>query len=206
MSANPRLRGAIISARAQNLPKERIDRAISAASDDANDDNYVAIRYEGYAPGGIAIIVEAETDNKNRTASEVRAAFSKHGGNLGETGSVNFMFDHLGIIQYPASVASAEAMFEDSIEAGANDVVSDEDLHIIYTDITSFSDVLEFMTNKYGNPEESHIGWKPQNIIMVEDKERAEKLLKLVDALEESEDVHHVFGNYEFSDEVYKTL
>jgi YebC/PmpR family DNA-binding regulatory protein len=206
MNANPRLRGAIISARAQNLPKERIDRAISAASDDGHNDNYVEIRYEGYAPGGIAIIVEAETDNKNRTASEVRAAFSKHGGNLGETGSVNFMFDHLGIIQYTTSVASNESMFEAAIEAGANDVLSDEDLHIIYTDIASFSDVLEFMTNKYGNPEEAHIGWKPQNIIIVDDKDRAEKLLKLVDALEESDDVHQVFGNYEFSDEIYKSL
>lgn len=206
MNANPRLRGAIIAARAQNLPKERIDRAISAASDDGHDDNYVAMRYEGYAPGGIAIIVEAETDNKNRTASEVRAAFSKHGGNLGETGSVNFMFDHLGIIQYSASIASSEALFEAAIEAGANDVASDEELHIIYTDIASFSDVLEFMTNKYGNPEESHIGWKPQNVIMVDDKEKAEKLLKLVDALEESDDVHHVFGNYEFSEEACKEL
>ncbi len=206
MNANPRLRGAIIAARAQNLPKERIDRAISSANDEGHNDNYVEMRYEGYAPGGIAIIVEAETDNKNRTASEVRAAFSKNGGNLGETGSVNFMFDHLGIIQYPASVASNEQIFESAIEAGANDVLSDEDLHIIYTDIASFSDVLEFMTNKYGNPEEAHIGWKPQNIIMIDDKERAEKLLKLVEALEESDDVHQVFGNYEFSDEVCKAL
>jgi len=205
-SANPRLRGAIIAARAQNLPKERIDRAISQADDTGHNDNYVAIRYEGYAPGGIAIIVEAETDNKNRTASEVRAAFSKYGGNLGETGSVNFMFDHVGIIQYPATIASPDQIFEASIEAGAEDVVSDEDYHTIYTNIVSFSDVLEFMTNKHGNPEEAHIGWKAQNIIMIEDKERAEKLLKLVDALEDSDDVHQVFGNYEFSEEVCKAL
>ncbi len=205
MNSNPRLRGAIIAARAQNLPKERIDRAISQA-DSTDNDAYVEMRYEGFAPGGIAIIVEASTDNKNRTASEVRSAFSKYGGNLGETGSVNFMFDHVGIIEYPASVASSEAMLESAIEAGANDVESDEHTHTVYTDVTSFSDVLEFMTNKYGNAEEAHIGWKPQNLLMVDEKDRAEKLLKLIDALEESDDVQQVFGNYEFSDEVMKAL
>ena len=205
INSNPKLRGAVIAARAQNLPKERIDRAISQA-DSADNDNYVEMRYEGFAPGGIAIIVEASTDNKNRTASEVRAAFSKYGGNLGETGSVNFMFDHVGIIIYPNSIASADAVFEAALEAGASDVESDGETHTIYTDVSVFSDALEFLSNKYGNAEEAHIGWKPQNILTIDDKDRAEKLLKMIDALEDSDDVQQVFGNYEFSDEVYKSL
>ncbi len=203
-AANPRLRGAIITARAQNLPRERIEKALKADAGDINA--FMEMRYEGFASGGIAIIVEASTDNKNRTASDVRAAFTKHGGNLGETGSVSFMFDHLGMMHYPASITSAEAMFDAAIEAGASDVVSDSDEHVIYTDIGAFSDVLEFMTNKYGPAEEAHIGWKPQNITVIDDKERAEKLLKMIDALEDSDDVQNVFGNYEFSDEVAKAL
>jgi YebC/PmpR family DNA-binding regulatory protein len=154
-NANPRLRGAIIAARAQNLPRERIERALKSDANEAN--NFTEIRYEGFAPGGVAIIVEALTDNKNRTASEVRSAFSKYGGNLGETGSVNFMFDHVGIIHYPVSIGSAEDVLEAAIEAGASDVDSDEDSHTIYTEVSSFSDVLEFMTNKYGASDESHI-------------------------------------------------
>jgi YebC/PmpR family DNA-binding regulatory protein len=204
--ANPRLRSAITAARAQNLPKERIDKALSQASDPGSNESYTEMRYEGFAPGGIAIIVEALTDNKNRTASEVRSSFTKFGGNLGETGSVNFMFDHLGIIQYPINVASADVIFESAIEAGANDIDSNDEQHTIYTDIEKFSNCLEFMTNKYGAPEDSHIGWKPQNIITISDFERAEKLLKLVDALEESDDVQQVFGNYELSDDVYDKL
>lgn len=203
---NPRLRAAVSAARSQNLPRERIDKAISQASDAGNQDNYDEIRYEGFAPGGVAIIVEALTDNRNRTASDVRSSFTKFGGNLGETGSVNFMFDHLGMIQYSASVASADEMFEAAIEAGASDVESDEESHIIYTDIESFSDAVEILTNKYGTPEESHIGWKPQNTILIDDKDRAEKLLKMIDMLEDSDDVQRVFGNYELSDEVYKAL
>jgi YebC/PmpR family DNA-binding regulatory protein len=203
---NPRLRGAIAAARVQNLPRERIDKAISQASDPGNQDNYVEMRYEGFAPGGVAIIVEALTDNKNRTAADVRAGFTKFGGNLGESGSVNFMFDHVGFIQYPASVASNDAMLEAAIEAGANDVESNEDSHVIYTDIEALSDATDFLTAKYGAPEESYIGWKPQNMIMIDDKDRAEKLLKMVDILEDSDDVQRVFGNYEFSDEVYKAM
>lgn len=205
-ASNPRLRTAIAAARGQNLPKERIDKAIAQASDPSSNENYTEMRYEGFAPGGIAIIVEALTDNKNRTAAEVRAAFTKFGGNLGETGSVNFMFDHLGIIQYPFSISNVDSMLESAIESGAEDVESDEDSHFIYTKIENFSNCLEFLTKKYGSPEDSHIGWKPQNTIIIEDKERAEKLLKLVDALEESDDVQKVFGNYELSDEIYAQL
>lgn len=203
-TSNARLRGAIIAAKAQNLPKERIEKALKTDDNDAT--NYVEMRYEGYAPGGIAIIVEASTDNKNRTASEVRFAFSKYGGNLGETGSVNFMFDHVGMIHYPSSIGSAEAIMEAAIEAGASDVESDEEMHVIYTEVPSFSDVVEFMTNKYGPAEEAHIGWKPQNVIEIDDKERAEKLIKMIDALEDSDDVQNVFGNYVFSESVAKQL
>jgi YebC/PmpR family DNA-binding regulatory protein len=195
IDSNAKLRGAVIAARAQNLPRERIERAISQASSD-DSASFTQMRYEGFAAGGIAVIVEAETDNKNRAASDIRSAFTKHGGNLGETGSVSFMFDHLGIIKYEASIASAEDLFESAIEAGASDVSSDDEEHIIYTDISSFADVLEFMSNKYGASEEACIGWKPQNTMDI-DEEKGEKLMKLIDALEDSDDVQHVFVNAE---------
>ena len=204
--ANPKLRNAIVAARAQNLPKERIDKAISQASDASQKDNYVEMRYEGFAPGGIAIMVEALTDNKNRTASEVRASFTKYGGNLGETGSVSFMFDKLGIIVYDHSIGSSDSVMEVAIECGAEDLESDEMSHTIYTKIEDFTSALEKLSSKYGSPEEAHIGWKPQNIIVVDDKEKAEKLLKLVDMLEDSDDVQNVFGNYELSDAVFDAL
>lgn len=203
---NPRLRSALTSARSQNLPKERIDKAINSAADSANAENYTEIRYEGFAPGGIAIIVEALTDNKNRTAAEVRSAFTKYGGNLGETGSVSYLFNHLGVIQYPLNIASIEEILEIAIEAGANDVNSDEEFHSIYTDIENFSHILEYLTNKYGVPEESYIGWMPLNTVIIDDTERAEKLLKLIEILEESDDVQRVFGNYELSDNIYEIL
>jgi len=202
---NPRLRTALATARSQNLPKERIDKAINSAGD-VNTENYTEIRYEGYAPGGIAIIVEALTDNKNRTAAEVRSSFTKYGGNLGETGSVNFLFKHCGVIQYNSATASNEELLENAIEAGADDIISDESLHTIYTDIENFSKVLEFLTDKYGIAEESYIGWIPLNTVVIDDKEKAEKLLKLVEILEESDDVQNVFGNYELSDNVYEIL
>jgi YebC/PmpR family DNA-binding regulatory protein len=203
---NPRLRAAITAARNFNLPKERIERAIASASEAGNTENYIEIRYEGFAPGNIAIIVEALTDNKNRTASDVRSAFTKFGGNLGETGSVSFMFDHVGIIQYPANIASVEAMLDSVIMAGARDVESNDIEHIVYTDVDNFAECQGFLINKYGSPEESHIGWKAQEIIMIEDRDKAEKLLKFIDLLEESDDVQRVFGNYELSDEIYEEL
>lgn len=205
-NSNPRLRAAITAARAQNLPKERIERAISQATDPANNENYVEMRYEGFAPGGIAIIVETLTDNKNRTASDIRSAFTKFGGNLGETGSVSFMFDHVGIIQYPASIGSTDEVLENAVEANASDVESDDNYHVIYTDIDNFINCQEFLVKKYGVSEDPHIGWKPQNVIIVDNKEKAEKLLKLIDSLEESDDVQRVFCNYELSDEIYEQL
>ena len=204
-NSNARLRNAMVVARAQNLPKERIDRAISQASGE-NNENYTEMRYEGYAPGGIAIIIEALTDNKNRTASDVRAAFTKFGGNLGETGSVNFMFEHLGFIYYPTSIGSEDQILEQALEAGADDISSDTESHVIYTSIENFSSCLESLNNKYGPPEESYIGWKPQVQVTISEQEKAEKLLKLVDLLEENDDVQRVFGNYELSDEIYEQL
>jgi YebC/PmpR family DNA-binding regulatory protein len=164
------------------------------------------MRYEGFVPGGIAIIVEALSDNKNRTVSDVRAAFTKYGGNLGETGSVSFMFDRVGAILFAASVASGEEIFEAAIEAGASDVVSNEEEYIVYTEVEGFPECLEFLTKKYGDPLDSGIEWKPQNIIILDSLEKAEKLIKLIDALEESDDVQKVFVNYEFSEELFNKL
>ena len=203
---NPRLRTAILAARSQNLPRERIDRALSQASDPSDIDNYTEMRYEGFMPGGIAVIIETLSDNKNRTVSEVRAAFNKFGGNLGETGSVSFMFDRLGVIYFSAEIASADEILESAISASASDVESDKSGHTIYTAVENFSECLEFMTEKYGNPIESGIEWKPHNIITVDSLEKAEKLQKLVDLLEESDDVQKVFVNYELSEEVFNKL
>lgn len=202
---NPRLRNSIIAARSQNLPRERIEKAISSAHD-SSAENYTEIRYEGYAPAGIAIIVEALTDNKNRTAAEVRAAFTKFGGNLGETGSVSYMFDHVGVIRYPAEISSADSMLEITLEIEANEMLCKDGSYLILTDIENFAPSLEILTNKYGTPAESYIGWIPKNFITIDDEEKAEKLLKLVDLLEESDDVQNVFGNYELSDEVYEKM
>ena len=203
---NPRLRSAISAARSQNLPKDRIDKALALASDPSDTNNYIEIRYEGFVPGGIAIIVETLTDNKNRTVSDVRTAFSKHGGNLGESGSVSFMFDRVGKIEYARNITPDDEMVESAIEAGANDVESKDTEHFIYTDIESFSDCLEYLSNKYGMPIESGIEWKPKNTIFVEDEEKAIKLLKLIDTLEENDDVQKVFGNYDLSEEIFNKL
>ena len=201
--ANPRLRNSISAARSHNLPKERIDRALAQASDPTFGDDYVEIRYEGFLPGGIAIIVETLTDNKNRTVSDIRSCFTKYGGNLGESGSVSFMFDHVGKIVYPFSTASADQILAAAIEAGAEDVVSDELEHVIYTAVESFSESLEYLTKIFNTPIESELEWKAHNTILVEDEEKATKLFKLIDALEESDDVQKVFGNYELSEELY---
>ncbi|PCJ29050.1 MAG: YebC/PmpR family DNA-binding transcriptional regulator [Rickettsiales bacterium] len=203
---NPRLRTAIVGAKSQNLPKDRIEKALAKASDPSDTDNYTEMRYEGFVPGGIAIIVETLTDNKNRTVSDVRSAFTKHGGNLGESGSVSFMFDRVGKIEYQASIASADEVMESAIEAGADDAESTDSEHIIYTNVESFASCLEYLSDKYGAPLASEIEWRPQNTIMLEDLERAEKLLKLIDALEESDDVQSVFGNYELSEEIFNKL
>ena len=195
---NARLRAAIIAARAENMSKDSIDRAIKkAAGSDA--ENYDEIRYEGYGPAGVAVIVEVLTDNRNRTASDVRSYFTKSGGNLAETGAVSFMFDRLGVIEYGPEVASADAMLEAAIEAGADDVVSSDGGHEIYASQETYRDVAKALEQKFGEPKKAALVWKPQNSIAVDD-EQAEKLFKLIETLEEHDDVQHVYANFEVSE------
>ncbi len=195
---NPRLRAAILAARAENMPKDNIERAVKKASG-SDTENYDEMRYEGYAPGGIAVIVEALTDNHNRTAGEVRSIFTKAGGNLGTTGSVAFMFDRVGQIEYDAKVADADAMLEAAIEAGAEDVVSDENGHQIFTAADDLNEVGKALEAKFGEPSKSALMWKPQNTIAVDD-ESGEKILKLIEALDDNDDVQNVTANFELSD------
>jgi YebC/PmpR family DNA-binding regulatory protein len=201
---NPRLRLAVLAARAENMPKDNIERAIKkAVGGDA--ENYDEVRYEGYAPGGVAVIIEALTDNRNRTAGEVRSYFTKAGGALAETGAVSFMFDHVGSIEYPGSVGSEDAIMEAAIEAGADDVISNEEGHEVVTTIESFSEVAKALEAKFGEPRKSKLVWKPQNTITVDD-EAGEKILKLIGNLEDNDDVQNVYANFEISDALVKKM
>ncbi|CCE07337.1 conserved hypothetical protein [Bradyrhizobium sp. STM 3843] len=195
---NPRLRAAVVAARAENMPKDNIERAIKKALG-GEGDNYDEIRYEGYGPGGVAVIVEALTDNRNRAASDIRSYFTKSGGNLGETGSVSFMFDRVGIIEYDSSVASDDTMLDAAIEAGADDVMSSESGHEIYASPENFREVAKNLEAKFGEPRKAALTWKPQNTVAVDD-ETGEKLLKLMDLLNEHDDVQNVYANFEISD------
>jgi YebC/PmpR family DNA-binding regulatory protein len=201
---NPRLRAAVVAARQENMPKDNIERAIKKALG-GEGDNYDEIRYEGYGPGGVAVIVEALTDNRNRAASDIRSYFTKSGGNLGETGSVSFMFDRTGIIEYESSVASDDAMLDAAIEAGADDVISTESGHEIYASQESFRDVAKALETKFGEPRKAAMTWKPQNTVSVDD-ETGERLLKLIDLLNEHDDVQNVFANFEVSDALMAKL
>ncbi len=194
---NPRLRAAILAARAENMTKDTIERAIKKAS--AGDaENYEEIRYEGYGPGGVAVIVEALSDNRNRTASEVRSYFTKSGGNLAETGAVSFMFDRVGTIEFAADKASADDMLEAAIEAGAEDVVSSESGHEITTAADALAEVAKALEAKFGEPKKTALTWKPQTSVAVDD-ETGEKLLRLMDNLDENDDVQNVYSNFELS-------
>src|ERR1700757_1748016 len=164
---NPRLRAAIIAARAENMPKDNIERAIKKATG-GEGENYEQIRYEGYGPGGVAVIVEVLTDNRNRTAGEVRSTFTKSGGNLAETGAVSFMFDHVGVIEYDAKVASAEAMFEAALDAGADDGVASEDGHEVYAGPDHFGTVAKALEAKFGEPRRASLTWRPQNTVALD--------------------------------------
>ena len=195
---NPRLRAAMLAARAENMPKDNIDRAIKK-SQGADTESYDEIRYEGYGPGGVAIIVEALTDNRNRTAGEVRAIFSKSGGNLAETGAVSFMFSHVGVVEYDAKAASADAMLEAAIEAGAEDVTSNDDGHQIITTPDTLNDVAKALEVKFGEPRKASLLWRPQNTVALDD-EAGEKVLKLIESLDDSDDVQNVYANFEVSD------
>ena len=195
---NARLRAAVLAARAENMPKDNIDRAIKKASS-VDAENYDEVRYEGYAPGGVAVIIEALTDNRNRTAGEVRSYFTKAGGALAESGAVAFMFDHVGLIEFEAKVATEEQMLEAAIEAGADDVASSEEGHEIVTTMEALRGVAQTLEATFGEPRKSVLGWKPQNTILVDD-EAGEKVLKLVGLLEDNDDVQTVYANFEISD------
>ena len=201
---NPRLRAAIIAARAENMTKDVIERAIRK-SQGGDAEHYDEMRYEGYGPGGVAVIVEVLTDNKNRTAGDVRATFTKAGGNLAETGAVSFMFDRVGLVEFDPKVADADAMLEAAIEAGAEDVVSSEEGHEIYCEQGSLAEVSRALEARFGEPRKSALVWKAQSTLPVDD-EAGEKLVRLVETLEDQDDVQNVFVNFEVSDAVAARL
>jgi len=203
-SMNASLRLAIQNAKAQSMPKDNIDRAVKKASG-TDGENYEEVRYEGYGPGGVAVIVVALTDNRNRTASNVRSTFTKAGGALGETGSVSFSFDRVGEISYKLSIGDADKVMEAAIEAGAEDVTTDEDGHAIICAFEDIGEVSKALESSLGEAETVKIIWKPQNSIPV-DEDRAISLMKLIDILEDDDDVQSVFSNFEVSDEVMAKL
>jgi YebC/PmpR family DNA-binding regulatory protein len=204
-NANPRLRAAIQAARGANMPRDTMERAIKRGAGGEDDVNYEEIRYEGYGPGGVAVIVEALTDNRNRTASDVRSAFSKFGGNLGETNSVSFMFQRKGVIVYPLSAGTADAMFEAGLEAGAEDVVTGEEGHELSCAAEDFSAVRDALEAKFGPAQQARLAWRPLNSVPV-DADAAETLLRLLDLLEDNDDVQTVSANFEIADEVMARL
>ena len=201
---NPRLRLAIQNAKAQSMPKDNIQRAINKAAG-SDGENYEEVRYEGYGPGGVAVIVEALTDNRNRTASNVRAAFTKAGGSLGETGSVSFLWDRVGEIVYAASAGDADTVMEAAIEAGADDVQSDEESHVILCAFEDIGEVTAALEKALGEAESVKTIWKPQTNTPV-DEDRARSILKLVATLEDDDDVQNVYANFEVDDETMAKL
>jgi YebC/PmpR family DNA-binding regulatory protein len=202
--ANPRLRAAVLAARAQSMPKDNIQRAIDKASG-GDAENYEEIRYEGFGPGGVSLVVEALTDNRNRTATNVRTIFSKNGGNLGASGSVTHGFQRLGLIAYPASAGSADAVLEAAVDAGAEDVESDEDGHQVWTAQDDLHGVARTLEAALGPAESVGLAWRPQNAVEVA-ADDAEQLVRLVETLEEDDDIQTVWGNYEMSEEVMERL
>jgi len=201
---NPRLRLAVQNARAENMPKDNIERAIKKASG-GDAENYDEVRYEGYGPGGVAMIVEALTDNRNRTAAAVRSAFAKYGGALGETGSVGFLFDRVGQITYPESVGSADTVLEAAIEAGAEDVESDSESHVVTAAFEDLGDVAKNLEESLGEAETVKAVWQPQTTTEL-DEEKASTMMKLVSVLEDDDDVQAVYSNFEVSDEIMEKL
>jgi YebC/PmpR family DNA-binding regulatory protein len=204
-ASNPRLRAAVMAARQQNMPKDTVDRAIKKASGAGAGDDYVEVRYEGYGPAGVAVIVEALTDNRNRTASDVRSAFSKHGGALGETNSVAFLFSRLGVVRYPADVASEDAMLEAAIEAGADNVESSPDGHEVTCAPEEFFAVRDALEARFGAPEQARVEWRPSTSVAL-DEDTAASVLKLLDVLEDHDDVQNVYANFEIPESVMRTL
>jgi len=205
MASNPRLRSAVMAARAANMPRDTIERAIKKASGAGAGDDYEEVRYEGYGPAGVAVIVEALTDNRNRTASVVRAAFNKHGGAMGESNSVSFMFNRLGVVRYGADVADADTMLEAAIEAGADDAASTPEGHEVLVGIDGFFSVRDALEHKFGTPAEAKIEWRP-NVTSVLDEEKAASVLKFLDVLEDDDDVQNVYANFEIPNDVMANL
>jgi YebC/PmpR family DNA-binding regulatory protein len=201
---NARLRAAVLAARAENMPKDNIERAIKKASG-ADAETYDEVRYEGYAPGGVAVIIEALTDNRNRTAGEVRSYFTKAGGALAETGAVSFMFDRVGLIEFDKKAATEDAMMEAAIDAGADDVATTDETHEVITSVESLRDVAKALEEKFGEPRKANLVWRPQNTIKVDD-DSGEKILKLVGLLEDNDDVQNVYANFEVSDALVAKL
>ena len=203
--SNPRLRAAMTAARQANMSKDTIDRAIKKAAGAGTGDDYAEVRYEGYGPAGVAVIVEALTDNRNRTASDVRTAFSKHGGALGETNSVSFLFNRMGVIRYPASAGSADDMLEAAIEAGADNVESDAEGHEITCAVEDFFAVRDALEARFGEPEGARLDWRPTTTTVLDD-ERTASVLKLLDALEDNDDVQNVYANFEIPDALMASM
>jgi YebC/PmpR family DNA-binding regulatory protein len=204
-AANPRLRAAVAAARQANMPKDTIDRAIKKASGETGSEEYAEVRYEGYGPSGVAIIVEALTDNRNRTAGEIRSAFAKHGGTLGETNSVAFLFQRLGVIRYSAKSATADAMLEAAIEAGAENVESTPDGHEVTTSVEDFFAVRDALENRFGAPESAQLEWRPLSTVAL-DETTAPVVMKLLEALEDNDDVQNVYANFEVSEALLQKL
>jgi YebC/PmpR family DNA-binding regulatory protein len=202
---NARLRSAVIAARAQSMPNDNIKRAIEKASG-GEGENYEEIRYEGFGPGGVSLIIESLTDNRNRTATNVRTAVSKNGGNLGASGSVSHAFDRMGLISYPAKAGDADTVFEAALEAGAEDVSSTEDGHEIWTAIDGLHGVAKALEPKLGEAEGIKLAWRPQTQVTLDKVEDATLLMKLIDTLDEDDDVQTVWANYDVTDEVMEQI
>ncbi len=205
-AANPRLRAAVLAAREANMPKDTIERAIKRGAGGEGDSNYEEVRYEGYGPGSVAIIVEALTDNRNRTASEIRSAFSKNGGSLGETNSVSFMFDRVGAIHYPAATATADAMFEAGLEAGADNVESSDDGHDVSCAPDDLNAVREALEAKFGPPASARLDWRAQTTVPVTDEQAAQTLMKLLEVLDDNDDVQRVQANFDIPQDIMERL
>lgn len=203
---NPRLRNAILAARAENLPKDKIDAALKKATTPHEGDNYEEMRYEGYLSGGVAFIVETLTDNRNRTAADVRSAFTKHGGALGEAGSVSFMFDRIGLIEYHSQITNFDKFFEESLEAGAQDCLNEDISYVVITKPDDLNHVREYLSSKFGDPKTAKLSWNPKNTIAVNSIDQAETLEKFIDALEDSDDVQNIISNFSLSEGVINKL
>ena len=204
-ASNPRLRAGIAAALKANMTRDAVERAIRKAAGAGQGEDYVEVRYEGYGPAGVAVIVEALTDNRNRTASDVRSAFTKHGGALGESNSVSFMFSRRGLVRYPAGVAAEDAMLEAAIEAGAEDVESGADAHEVTTGIGDFFAVRDALEARFGPPELARLDWRPTMVVTL-DEARAAALMKLLDVLEENDDVQNVYANFDIPEAVMQQM